>query len=290
MTPAALQRWTPGTPAEDLSTALFDGILVEFNGLEPVKPLVRRVRTIIEDVFETANPLRAEARMAPAMFRKAASRARHAVAHDSETNRHWRDTLASIGYDPDSNYLDRIRLRVVPSRKEAHGRVIRPLPAHRDTWGSGIMAQINWWLPLYPLAATRTMVLWPDAFRRPVANDSAEWDYDTLMQGKRKDYPLLPVADYAPDEPGLPVLIKPGALLAFSAAHLHASAADASGLSRFSVDTRTVWAGDAFATRGAPNVDGAAGRAYWEWFTRPTVLPAVVHRSDAVHHQGGVSS
>ena len=110
------------------------------------------------------------------------------------------------------------------------------------------------------------------------------------MQGKRKDYPLLPVADYAPDEPGLPVLIDPGALLAFSAAHLHASAADASGLSRFSVDTRTVWAGDAFATRGPPNVDGAAGRAHWEWFTRPTVLPAAVHRSDAGHYQGGVSS
>lgn len=174
-----------------------------------------------------------------------------------------------VGYDPDACYLDRIRLRVVPSASETHGRVIRPLPAHRDTWGSGILAQVNWWLPLYPLVPGRTMVMWPQLFRRPMANDSAEWDYEVLIQGARQDYPWLPVVTEALGDSGSPVLIEPGELLAFSAAHVHASTTDGSGFCRFSIDTRTVWAGDLAAGRGAPNVDGRMRREQWGWFARP---------------------
>ena len=267
-----LDEWRPGTPPERLSAALFDGALVLFRGLGPVQRLNRRVRTLVEDVFQTSDPARAEARMTPAAFRQAAVRARKAVEQDTAADQCWRDSLATIGHDPDACWLDRIKLRVVPSRKETHGRVIRPLPPHRDTWGSGVMAQINWWLPLYPLAAGRTMLLWPRMFRRPIGNDSAEWDYDTLMQGERQDYPLLPIATETPDESGMPVLIEPGSLLAFSAAHLHASAADAPGLCRFSIDTRSAWADDVRAGRGAPNVDGSMRRVHWEWFSRPSSI------------------
>ncbi len=269
MTRPPLQTWTPGTSPEAISTALFDGALIVFDGLQPIRRLITQVRAIIEDIFESADPMTAETSLGPTAFRRRALHARHVVESDENAQRYWRDSLAEIGYASEDSYLDRIRLRVVPSWPEAHGRVVRPLPPHRDTWGSGIMAQINWWLPLFPLSATRTMLVWPNAFRRPIANTSADWDYDALMAGQKKDYPLLPVACEPPNEPGIPVLIEPGALLAFSAAHLHASAADESGISRFSIDTRTVWAGDAAAARGAPNVDGAARCAHWEWFDRP---------------------
>lgn len=263
-------EWRPGTPPEQLSAAVFDGALVLFRGLDPVQRLTRRVRTLVEEVFRTADPERAEAHMTPEAFRQAAMRGRKAVEQDAEVERCWRDSLAAIGHDPAGCWLDRIKLRVVPSSTRTQGRVIRPLPPHRDTWGSGIMAQINWWLPLYPLAATRTMLLWPDLFRRPIANNSADWDYDALMQGGRPDYPLLPVATATPDAAGLPVLAEPGSLLAFSAAHLHASTADAPGACRISVDTRSVWADDVRGGRAAPNVDGNIRRAHWEWFSRPT--------------------
>lgn len=264
-------EWRPGTPPERLSAALFDGTLVLFSGLEPIARLGRRARTLVEEVFETADPGHAEARMSPAAFRQAAVRARKAVEEDADIDRCWRDTLAAIGYEPETCWLDRIKLRVVPSKTETHGRVIRPLPPHRDTWGSGILAQINWWLPLWPLAPGRTMLLWPDLFRQPIGNDSADWDYDALVRGDRQDYPLLPVAREMPDEPGLPVLIEPGSLLAFSAAQLHASVADAPDLCRISIDTRSVWVDDVRAGRGAPDVDGNVSRIRWEWFRRPSL-------------------
>ena len=263
--------WRPDVPPERLSRALFDGALIRFCGLEPIERLARRARTLVEEIFETADPARAEAHMTPADFRQAAVRARKAVEQDAEVDQCWRASLAAIGHRSETCWLDRIKLRVVPSRKETHGRVIRPLPPHRDTWGSGIMAQINWWLPLYSLAAGRTMLLWPRLFRQPIGNDSAEWDYDALMLGDRQDYPLLPVATETPDEPGLPVLIEPGSLLAFSAAHVHASTAAGSDLCRFSIDTRSAWVDDVRAGRGAPNVDGNARRIRWEWFSPPSL-------------------
>ncbi len=262
----SLESFSPGARPEEVSAALFDGALIVFRDVAPVLDLVRRVRSIVEDIFATAHPEEAEARMEPAPLRKAIRRARQAVEQDEAANQAWREALEAIGYSPDAMYLDRVRLRVVPSRKEVSSRVIRPLPAHRDTWGSGIMAQVNWWLPLYPLAPTRTMRVWPEAFRSPIENDSGTWDYEAFRERSNEDYPLLPLARAAPEGLGLPILIEPGAVLAFSAAHLHASATDASARSRFTIDTRTVWADDARAGRGAPNVDGAARRARWEWF------------------------
>ncbi len=277
-----------GTSPEQISAALFDGRLLLFHDLAAVGRLTERVRTIVEEVFETRDPPLAEAGLEPKAFRALAVRARRAVDGDAMTNTLWRAVLGEVGYAPETCHLDRIRLRVVPSRQEIHGRVIRPLPAHRDSWGSGIMAQINWWLTLYPLSETRTMVVWPEAFREPVENDSATWDYNTLMRGDTKDYPLLPTTR-TPAAAGVPVAIEPGTLLAFSAAHLHASVADGSGISRFSLDTRTVWQPDVAAGRGAPNVDGGAQQERWDWFGQAARTGGAVPQGNSSQNAGAAS-
>ena len=270
-TAVAFERWKPGTPPRALSEALFEGALVVFDGLRPVTRLVDRGRAILTRVFETEEPSVRECHLSAPSFRRLAMRAREVVARDATVARHWWDTLTVIGYRPDATWLDRIRLRTVPSRGDIDHPRLQTLPPHRDTWGSGIMAQINWWLPLYPLAESRTMLLWPDAFRHPVANNSDEWSFEASKNGSREDYPLLPVAHTRPTQPGVPVLIEPGQLLGFSAAHLHAGASDASGRTRFGVDTRSVWEPDRSSSRGAPNVDGAARAEMWRWFRAPQI-------------------
>ena len=268
---ATFEHWKPGTSPRALSEALFDGALVVFDGLRPVTRLVDRVRAILTQTFETDEPAIAERDLSASSFRRLAMRAREAVAADTAVARHWWDTLALIGYRREATWLDRIRLRVVPSRRDIDHQRLQTVPPHRDTWGSGIMAQINWWLPLYPLADTRTMLLWPDAFRRPIANTSGEWSFDAFSNGRQNDYPLLPVASVRPNHPGVPVLIEPGQLLGFSAAHLHAGVTDGSDRTRLGVDTRSVWEADRSADRGAPNVDGAAPSEMWRWFRAPRV-------------------
>lgn len=270
-TAATFKRWKPGTTPRALSETLFDGGLIVFDGLRPIARLVDRARAILTETFETEEPALAERELSAARFRRLAMQARELVATDAAVARHWWDALAVIGYRREATWLDRIRLRVVPSRSDIEHQRLQTVSPHRDTWGSGIMAQINWWLPLYPLVEGSTMLLWPDVFRHPIANNSGEWSFEAFRNGSEKDYPLLPVACRHPVQPQTPVLIEPGQLLGFSAAHLHAGVSDASGRTRFGVDTRSVWEPDRSAGRGAPNVDGAAREEMWRWFRPPSV-------------------
>jgi hypothetical protein len=61
-----------------------------------------------------------------------------------------------------------------------------------------------------------------------------------------------------PPELAVPVVIQPGTLIAFSAAHAHTGVPNYTGLTRISLETRTLSIEDFCAGRGAPNVDGHA--------------------------------
>jgi ectoine hydroxylase-related dioxygenase (phytanoyl-CoA dioxygenase family) len=77
----------------------------------------------------------------------------------------------------------------------------------------------------------------------------------------------------------LRLVIEPGDLLCFSGAHVHASVPNSAGVARFSVEVRTVDAGDVADDHGAPNVDGEAHRVAKDWFQHVddgTSLTAVV--------------
>ena len=262
------QRWRPGTPPADLSAALFDGALVVFSGLAPVVRLVRRARALLRETFDCPHPPNAAAQFAAPEFRKRVMQARRLIATDECMTKHWRETLAAVGHAP--AWQDRLRLRVVPplaSCNHAAHRRIGVLPPHRDTWGSGIAAQVNWWLPLHRPAPERTMLIWPTLFKRHVSNDSGTWRFEQARDNPR--YPLLPTATERPQAPATPVLIKVGELLAFSAAHLHGGVADRSGIVRLSLDSRTVWAPDKTHGRGAPDADNDAMTQHWEWFEPP---------------------
>jgi len=57
-----------------------------------------------------------------------------------------------------------------------------------------------------------------------------------------------------------PVVIDCGSIIAFSSQHAHAGIQNNSGLTRISLETRTLVIDDYLSGRGAPNVDG---RARW---------------------------
>ena len=258
----------PGQKPAGITSALFDGELLVFENLGSVAVLVDHIRTLIEDALGTAEPLLAEQYSEAGAFRRQCFALRKQLESDEATQLLWHEVLREIGFDPTELFHDRLRLRIVPSKSVPEGRIIRPLPLHRDTWGSGIMAQVNWWLPVYPISKSRTMTVWPEAFATPVDNTSGEWNFSELISSKSGNYPLMPTTKNAVGEP-LPVVIEPGSILAFAAAHLHAGTNDASGLSRITVDTRTIWQEDLVAERSAPNVDGRGTESHWAWFTPP---------------------
>lgn len=87
-------------------------------------------------------------------------------------------------------YWDRRTLRVQPHEDADIAGLWndwshRHLPPHRDTWGSNIQCQSNWWAPLYPLTADATLLLYPSFFAEKVPNSSADWDLDRVIKEQR---------------------------------------------------------------------------------------------------------
>ncbi len=136
--------------------------------------------------------------------------------------------------------------------------------AHRDTWYSAPMCQINWWLPVYEIVPANAMAFHANYWSRPLRNGSARYNYQDWVAHSRfaaaaqigtdtreQPHPEEPLEA----EPAVSVLTPVAGLLAFSAAQLHSTIPNESGLTRYSIDFRTVHLDDARAARGARNVD-----------------------------------
>jgi hypothetical protein len=180
------------------------------------------------------------------------------------------EALARLGLDPENTALDCVALRVQLPRHIDTGQTLSP---HRDTWGSNVMSQINWWAPVMPVTPEKTLLIYPGYFGHPVANTSEGWDYKTLKDlpaGQQKqESNLLPIAcDSIPLEEGIAIAPDPGDLYAFSGAQLHASVPNSTDTIRYSLEARTFDIGDEQAGHGAPNVDGASARTAYNWFRR----------------------
>jgi hypothetical protein len=197
---------------------------------------------------------------------------RRRFGRDPEVKRLYRAALEHVGLDPARSYWDSISLRVVPPIEPSAERQIGRLGFHRDTWGSNVPQQTNWWTTIRPLSADRTIAFYPGYWSRPIANTSADWDLDEIRAlrkgGKRdEDIPIVP----EPNEPvdtssELRLVIDPGDLLCFSGAHLHASVPNVSDRTRVSAELRTVNLDDVTQGRGAPEIDGQAPQTPLEWF------------------------
>jgi hypothetical protein len=109
------------------------------------------------------------------------------------------------------------------------------------------------------------MAFHPRYFSEAVANDSAGYNYYTWNATHRGSHvagytksdprPLPRPTQPVELEPQLRLLPPVGGMLIFAGGHLHSSVPNTSGVTRYSIDFRTVHAQDVAQKRGAPNVD-----------------------------------
>ena len=243
---------------EQRGEALFAGELLIFKDVPPLRQFSELAAGLLREALGEA-PERAQFELGQAEFATRASELGQRFRRHPQALQSFREVLRHVGMDLERAYWDSLYLRVQP-----HGDLIEEgtLGAHRDTWSSNVYAQTNWWTPILPITRERTIAFYAAYWSRPLANTSAEWDLERL-----REMPVVP-SPGEPVEPGseLRIVIEPGDLLCFSGAHLHASVPNSSGATRFSVEVRTVSAGDVRAGRGAPNLDGRAPRTAWRWF------------------------
>jgi hypothetical protein len=263
----------PADPAT-LHQALYAGAIVRLRSLDAMAAMVAFARGFIEDFLHPHLPTEIHRHRPQAELAELLAAAQRAFSNHAEAKRRWQEIVVEAGLDPAETARDRLILRFQPphppeARRE-WARSTATVGFHRDSWGTNLYAQVNWWAPVYPITAGRTFAFYPDLFDRPLANSSATFDLAEVIRRQREapetfgpgeSVPrLLEAIDPAEAQP---VVIEPGEIIAFSSQHAHAGVENHTDLTRISLDTRTLQITDQQEGRGARNVDG---RAKWVAF------------------------
>jgi hypothetical protein len=256
----SVQFVTPPIDDARRSRWLFAGALLVFRRVAALRRLQEHAETVLRDVASTSDP------SDPELIRQV----RTAFGQHSATRELFAQMLSEVGVDLVQAYWDRPVLRIVPPDDRPAGTGTGTLEPHRDSWGSNVLEQTNWWAPLRPVTPDRTLAFHLLHWDRPVPNDSADWDLDTVKAGRRagREVQLVPRPTRAPDPAGeLRLVVEPGDLVCFSGAQLHGSVPNTTDQTRLSIEVRTVHLEDLRAGRAAPDIDGAAPHPpTWGWF------------------------
>ena len=265
------EEYAAGTEPDALHRRLYEGTVARFRDLAPMRDLVAYTRRFLEGTLATSAPMESHRGVDMPTLAGLYANAQREFARSPEAARLWRDLFEAVGLDPELTARDRLILRFQPpdpaDGERPWARSTATVSFHRDTWGTNLYSQINWWAPVYPIDEFRTFAFFPELFDRPMANSSATFDISDVMRRNREAPETVKAGEMIPQplEPidwdsGLPVVIAPGEIIAFSAQHAHAAVRNRSALTRISLDTRTLRIPDHCAGRGARNVDG---RARW---------------------------
>jgi hypothetical protein len=275
---------------------IYAGDILVFKGVPPLGEFCAWTDALIRAAFGHRDPVRAQFELDREDYVARVAALQKQVRTHRDARRLCSAALRSVGVDLRRTCWDWLYLRVLPHGEGHASRRTEKLGVHRDTWSSNVYAQTNWWAPIYPITAERTIVFYPGYWSRPLANTSSQWDLEAIRAQRTGTVPDRGTAVPVVPEPSEPVdttselrmVVEPGDLLCFSGAHVHASVPNWSGMTRFSVEVRTVDSDDVRLGRGAPNVDGQAPHVALEWFHHiedDTPLPVFVARRDRQDHE-----
>lgn len=257
---------TVGMPVDDdqRRLELYSGVIHVLPPTDGGRALCELAARMLEAAFHPFDPRSAQYEMEVEEFVERFAPVKPAFIHSDETIEILRRVVVENGCDPQNTYLDVPRLRGVTSDGYLTSGVGYAHHPHRDTWYAAPLCQINWWLPIYPFSADAGMEFHPGYWSRGIKNGSSQFDYylwnsvgrkeaarhvrqDTRVQPRPEEELVL--------EPALRFVCEVGATIAFSAAQLHSTVPNTSGVTRYSIDFRTVDLRDLESGRGASNVD-----------------------------------
>jgi hypothetical protein len=243
---------------------LFAGELFVCSPRPATLSLIKFARELIEDAFAPLNPQFAQHEIPVEKFVEIFAPLKPRFIHHPKTKELLRDLVGDLGCDLDETFVDVPRLRGAASDKYLTAGVGYAFPAHRDTWWSAPMAQINWWLPIYEIESESSMAVHPNYWATPVSNGSEEFNYYEYNATGRKDAAKFITSDTRKQpgprnpmklEPDLRIVGPVGSAILFAGANMHSTVPNTTGRTRFSIDFRTVNLRDLESERGAPNVD-----------------------------------
>jgi hypothetical protein len=246
---------------------LYRGSVLVYSPSPSALKLCQFARELVEAAFRPHNPLTVHEQMPVERCVEILADLKPKFIHHPTSKELIKGMLSERGCDLEKTYFDVPRLRTAfPSDYLASG-IAYAFHPHRDTWYSAPPSQVNWWMPVYDIYPENCMAFHPRYWDEAVANSSNTYNYYAWNRTSRQSAAQHVKADtreqprpqvpLAPD-PQVRVVAQVGGVMLFSAAQLHSTVPNACGLTRFSIDFRTVDLDDVWNRAGAPNIDSAA--------------------------------
>jgi len=243
---------------------LFEGQLVVLSPKKSTLDFCEFARGLIEEAFAPHAPETAQFNVPVTEFADVLQVLKPKFIHHPESKRLLRNVLEDYGCDIRKTYYEVPKLRSSTSDDYLTTGIAYAWHPHRDTWTAALPAQINWWIPIYPVVPENVMAFHPQYWGNPVRNGSRRYNYYEWNRTSR-----LSAAQYIKTDtrdqpkPEEPVQLEPqvrvvpeaGGVMLFSGNQLHSTVPNTSGRTRFSIDFRTVNIDDVIARREAPNFD-----------------------------------
>jgi hypothetical protein len=244
---------------------LFAGDVIVYTRVPEIQAFAAFTRDLVNDALGPDDPTSVHTRRSPDELADLLIDFKPKFIHHPESIAHVRRIVAALGARPDEVYADVPKLRTAFPRGGLSTGIAYAFQAHRDTWYAAPRQQINWWMPVWPVAENNIMEFFPRWFGREIPNNSGDYNYyvANAWRGRIKDFSggkdtrvhPAPSAALDADEPRLTVVPPVGGIMLFSGDQLHASIPNTSPATRYSIDFRTVHLADVRDGSGAPCAD-----------------------------------
>lgn len=248
---------------EERRRRLYNGDIFILSATPGTLALIALAREMLETAFAPYDPRYIHQSMTPEQVSELLTVLKPKFIHHPECKRLIRQIMEENGIALEKLYFDVPRMRSAYPEDFFSSGIAYAFHAHRDTWYSAPMCQINWWLPIYPLDRENCMGFYPRYWDDAVKNNSEiynyyEWNEKNRAQASqhvRSDTREQPKAQQELEPVTVRYLPPPGGIVLFSGAQLHETVPNKAGVARYSIDFRTVNYDDVVNRVGAPNID-----------------------------------
>jgi Phytanoyl-CoA dioxygenase (PhyH) len=277
---------------------LYTGSIFVYSPSPSLKALVDFARELIEQAFRPHDPKKAQFDYPVEEYAAVLAKLKPLFIHHPRSKELIQSALVELGCDPHKTYFDVPRLRTATSDNYLTTGIAYAFHPHRDTWYSAPPSQLNWWLSVYDITEDNGLAFHTRYFNEPVKNSSRTYDYyqwnknsrgsaaqhiksDTRVQPKPEEEITL--------DPQVRIVTPSGGVSIFSGSHLHSTVPNTSGVTRFSIDFRTVHIDDVNAKMGARNIDSECTGTSLRDFLRVSDLERIPEASAGLYDRGPIS-
>lgn len=274
---------------------LYAGQLIVYSPRPSTLAFCEFARELIQEAFGSLDPRKAQCSLPVEEYAKILGELKPRFIHHQKSKEHIRAIFEEMGCDASKTYFEVPKLRSSTSDGYLTAGIAYAWHPHRDTWYSSPACQINWWIPIYELQSDNCMAFHPRYWNQAVENTSSGYNYYLWNKHHRTNVTKLLKEDPRPLprateplelDPQIRLVCPVGGIILFSGAQMHSSVPNTSGLTRFSLDFRTVHADDLTERRGAPNLDSACTGTVLKEFTCGLDLSHLPEETVALYEDG----